>query len=161
MIGVRYFRQPTDTEQDCTICNVHLNRNREVTELACKHIFCTPCIRESFRTVVESCPICQDSIRLDEETAEKAAFYMMRFKWLCAKEEQSCQEEDSEKTYAAMSKALQYADQFDELCLLRGSNEQKAQVEKTVETSKRCHKIFTSALLVLGLICSIKWTSNI
>ena len=54
--------------KDCTICQESLE-SRSVTELKCRHVFCTDCIQKWLTTCRCVCPVCKQDQRSESESA--------------------------------------------------------------------------------------------
>jgi hypothetical protein len=57
-----------DCQATCVICLDELKKGVKVTELNCKHIFCTDCINKWLGNESRHCPICKSNI---EEVSNK------------------------------------------------------------------------------------------
>merc|ERR1719316_1148052 len=53
--------------ESCSICMMEADQDTDVTQLPCRHEFCTPCIEQWLTQCRHHCPICQTAIEAPED----------------------------------------------------------------------------------------------
>ncbi len=60
--ALKVTKLDTKLETDCSICMGHLDKNDEVSELKCSHIFHTDCIKPYLQQYNYKCPVCRSEV---------------------------------------------------------------------------------------------------
>ena len=136
-------------QTECSVCLTKWERETVITELACKHIFCTSCIESAYRLGKGSCPLCRQAIQLNADLIAQVNEMYTRVQ---------NNPEDFKNNSQNFEDAWRYHEAYRQSLRLLGTPEQNRMLDRieaenkfSAEERKRCNRFIFVALTILGI----------